>query len=70
MKLEAVSSLVGVDITLEILNRFLKKTRNTEIIANHMFIKNKKLSGLPIRKLKMPSQLIVARQYLTFLVGG
>jgi hypothetical protein len=41
VKLEAVSSLVGVDITLGIRNRFLKKTKNTEIIANHNFPKGR-----------------------------
>jgi hypothetical protein len=52
VKFEAVSSLVGVDITLGIRNRFLKKSKNTEIIANHNYIKNKSLSGMPRRKRK------------------
>jgi hypothetical protein len=52
VKLEAVSSLVGVDITLEIQNKFLMKTNNTEMSANHDFFKNKNLTGMPRRKLK------------------
>jgi hypothetical protein len=52
VKLEAVSSLVGVDITLGIWRRFWKKTKKTEMSANHDFIENINFTRMPSRKLK------------------